>query len=424
MIRASALYIVIVIALVIALLCSSLIVVAYYYKLQYQKMYRITQLQNNVSSGVAILIAGDDTSLNYNLGKTISLFGGDADTIFIKGMTWGVYDIGAVKARIQNYSLYKTFSIAYGLDSSKWGVLYIPDEERPISVSGKSLIKGDAYIPKAGVKAAYVNNAAYEGDKNIVTGKFHHSDKNLPALDTKRLSQIEQLLSKQLNADSNFAVTDSDRNSFLSATHVYNLGHQATLLKNIKLDGNIILHSDTSIIIDSSAVLNNVIIAAKYIHVKEGFKGVCQLFATDSLTIEKQCSFNYPSCIGLYRLKSYSFSVPAHLFIGGQTRIEGVVFICDKNFQLEKSPIITLAKNVTIYGQIFSQGFVELNDNALVNGNLTTRRFLYQSSYTRYENYIINARLDETQLSRYYLTSSLMPVSSSKKQVLQWLESN
>ncbi|HWZ34689.1 MAG TPA: hypothetical protein VNW51_00940 [Mucilaginibacter sp.] len=325
---------------------------------------------------------------------------------------------------IQKDTLYKTFSMANEVDSGKWGVLYLADEDRPVSVSGRSLIKGDAYLPKAGAKAAYVNNAAYEGDKNIISGKIHNSGKTLPALDTRRLAQIEQILGQPLKADSNLAIYDSVKNSFLLTTRVFDLGHKVIALSNIKLDGNVILHSDTSIIIEPSAVLNNVIIAAKYIRVKEGFLGTCQLFATDSMTIEKHCSLLYPSCTGLYRLKSYSFSVPPHLFIGEQTQVQGLVFSYDKNFNAEKAPVITLAKNATITGQIYSQGYVELNNGVTVKGNLTTKRFLYQSSFTRFENYIINTKLDETQLSRYYLTSGLMPVSSSKKRVLQWLESN
>jgi len=423
MIRASALYMVVVIALVIGLLCSSLVVVAYYYRLQDQKMSRIMQLQTNLSSGVAILLASQDISSNTE-EKTFSLFGGDRDTVSIKKIPWGGYEVGAVRAMIQKDTLYKTFTIANEVDSSKWGVLYLADEDRPVSVSGKSVIKGDAYLPQAGAKAAYINNAAYEGDKNIVTGKIHNSNKTIPALDTKRLSQIEHLFDQPVKADTNLVMADSVKNSFLAAAHVFDLRRKAVTLSNIKLEGNIVLHSDTSIIIEPSATLNQVIITAKYIHVKAGFQGTCQLFATDSLTIEKNCNFFYPSCIGLHRLKSYSFSVPPHIFIGEQTQVQGLVFGWDKNFNAQKAPIITLAKNVTIAGQVYSQGYVELNNGVMVKGNLTTKRFLYQSGYTRYENYIINTKLDETQLSRYYLTSDLMPVSSSKRKVLQWLESN
>lgn len=78
MIKASALYIVIIMALVIALLCSSLIVAAYFYRAQYQQKFRYDQLANNVNSGITILLGTKDSV--YSNGKTLSLFGGDADS--------------------------------------------------------------------------------------------------------------------------------------------------------------------------------------------------------------------------------------------------------------------------------------------------------------------------------------------------------
>jgi hypothetical protein len=56
MLKASALYLVIVITLVIGVICSSLIVVAYFYREQYQRAFRYDALQNNLNSGINILI--------------------------------------------------------------------------------------------------------------------------------------------------------------------------------------------------------------------------------------------------------------------------------------------------------------------------------------------------------------------------------
>ncbi|HEY2583462.1 MAG TPA: hypothetical protein VGI43_16740, partial [Mucilaginibacter sp.] len=110
MIKASALYIVIIIALVIGVICSSLIVAAYFYKTQYQKKFRYDQLENNLNSGINILLAGNDSA--YSAGKTVSLFNNDADSVLIKQISLGVYDIGIAEAFIQKDTLFKSFSIA------------------------------------------------------------------------------------------------------------------------------------------------------------------------------------------------------------------------------------------------------------------------------------------------------------------------
>src|SRR5579863_1519665 len=126
MLKDSALYIVIIIALVISLLCSSLIVAAYFYKIQYQKKIRYDQLENNLGSGINILTASTDTS--YATGKTFSLFNNESDSVSLKRVFWGVYDIGVSKAFSQSDTLYKAFSTANSIVSSKWVALYLIDE--------------------------------------------------------------------------------------------------------------------------------------------------------------------------------------------------------------------------------------------------------------------------------------------------------
>jgi len=69
-------------------------------------------------------------------------------------------------------------------------------------------------------------------------------------------------------------------------------------------------------------------------------------------------------------------------------------------------------------------GMVRFKDGGTINGSVFTNRFLYQSTYTTYENYLINTTLDASKLSPYYLTSSLFPLAGKKQKIMQWLESN
>jgi len=420
MLKASALYIVIIIALVIGLLCSSLIVVAYFYRLQYQKTFRYDLLQNNLSSGVNILSANQDSS--FAAGKALSLFGGDADSVMLKKMPWGIYDIGISQAFIQKDSLHQSFMIASTIDSSKWASLYLIDEDRPLSVSGKTMIKGDAYIAKAGVKEAYVDNKSYQGDKQLIIGKIHNSEKELPVLNTNRIGQLEKYFSPSLAINDAVLKQDSLHNSFLAQTYIAHFGKKIETLENIKLSGNLILCSDTTLIISNTAHLENVIIFARSILVKSGFNGSCQLFATDSIGVERNCVFNYPSSLAVMRFQKSIISLPMLLHIGEHTDILGLVFTYDKNFDRDKQPLIDLNKDVKITGQIYSQGILGLSDGVIVNGSIFTSRFLYQSSFTRYENYLINTTINSTALSPYYLNSDLMPTSAKKKKILEWLD--
>jgi hypothetical protein len=422
MLKASALYMVIIIALVIGILCSSLIVTAYFYRLQYQKTFRYEQLQNNVASAVNILLGSTDTS--YAAPKTFSLFDRDADSVSIQKIFWGTIDIGVAKAMIQQDTLYKTFAIANTIDSSKWGAVYLDDNSRPLSLSGNTSIVGDAYLSPAGVDQAYVNNQAYTGDKRLITGVKHNSEKTLPPLNIGRLQKLQQLIQQNRKNDPGLPNTDSISNSFLLPTKIINLGKTVSTLKHIKLAGNIILVSDTALTLDSTVQLNNVIIIAQSITVNSGFHGACQLFAHDTIGVQQRCQFDYPSTLAIARFDPASILKKSEkISLYNNVVFNGCIFTYEQQAST-LPPLIHIGQKTIVKGLVYSQGYVEFQDKAEIDGSVFTDRFLYQTSFTRYENYLVNTTLNEKLLSPYYLTSALFPVATKKKKILQWLEAN
>lgn len=420
MLKASALYIVIIIALVIAVLCSSLIVAAYFYRSEYQKKFRYDQLQNNLNSGVNILLVGADTS--YNRGATFSLYNNDADSVTLKKIFWGMYDIGTSIAFAQKDTSYKTFSIGYNLDSGKWAALYLIDEDRPLSLSGKTSIIGDVYIPKAGITTAYVDNKAYQGDKRLVIGTRKSSEKTLPPLSQARLDQFQRFMQQSHPGDSSISRKDSVSQSFLLPTKYFNFKKTVQNIGNIQLNGNIILVSDTTITIDSTAHLKDILVFAKSIKIKSGFNGNCQFFAKDSISIDSNCRFAYPSCLGILRFGQAGLApIQEYIHLGNGCNFAGMIFTYEKNMSALK-PLVDLGKRVKITGQLYSQGGLRTKDSVEVDGSVFTSQFLYQDAFTLFQNYLINITMSSKALPPYYLTGDLCPVAGQKKKVLQWLE--
>jgi hypothetical protein len=169
--------------------------------------------------------------------------------------------------------------------------------------------------------------------------------------------------------------------------------------------------------------LDNVLIFAKAIIVQEGFRGTCQLFASDSIAVGRNCHFSYPSCLGIIRSKTTKFSAQARISVGEGTTITGTIFTWEKTPNQLK-PLIQLNKRDTINGQVYSQDAVAFKDGCIIHGSVFSTRFLYQNSFTLYENYLINLQLNSNKLSPYYLSSSMLPVASKKEGILQWLEGN
>ena len=420
MVKASSLYIVLIVSFIIALICSSLIAAAYFYRISYQQKFRYDRLQNNLQSGISLLLSERESTFPGT--EKTSLFDNDIDSVITLQQHWGVFDVGSAQAFIQQDTLRKSFMLAKSIDSAKWSALYLIDEDRPLSVSGQTSIRGNVRIPKAGIRAAYVNNQAYKGDPKFVDGHIYNSEKTVPALDDKRLSQLTAQLSGNPEALP-FPLNDSlIENSFFEPVRCLKLDGLFTL-KNMTLKGNIILYSDTTLFIDSTVKLSRVLIFAKSVVIGNGFKGNCQIFASDSVSAGKGAVFTYPSCIGLLPAPGRRTGLPPKVSMGEKARFDGLIF----SYEKEKAPLpatIYFGKGSRITGQLYNTGTVALKDSVQINGSITCRKFLYQTDFTAYENFLINVRINAKALSPYYLTSDLLPVAKKRKKVLLWLEGN
>lgn len=418
MIRASALYMVIIIALVIAVLCSAVIVAGYFYRAQYQSSFRNSKLQLNLASATNILLA--DTANTYQEESTFGLFNEADDSVSVQRKPWGIFDVGIAKAFKQGDTVYNAFTIADAIDTAKWVALYVPDEDRPLSVSGKAFIRGTASIPKAGIREAYVDGNGYEGDKHLVIGRITNSGRELPPLNPKRLKLLDNTTDLAIKANTWVPREDSIKNSFLQPVRYLYLGKNAATLHDIDIEGNIIISSDTTLTIDASTSLRNVIIRAPGIVINSGFHGNAQFFATDSISVGERCVFDYPSCLAVLK-RSPLEKGRALISIGNHTVVNGTVAAWQE-FKASLLPLIKMGDNVSVKGQVYSLGIVSYKNNNLVYGSIFTGRFLYQNNFSAYENYLIGNTVDAKKLSPYYLSSMLLPSMSSKNKVLQWLE--
>jgi hypothetical protein len=420
MLKASSLYIVIIISFIIAVICSSLIAAAYFYRLSYQKKFRYDNLQNNLQSGINLLLS--EREAPYREMEKISLFNNDVDSVITGKLPWGIFDIGIVRAYIQQDTLQKSFMIAKNIDSAKWVALYLIDEDRPLSVSGQTLIRGNVRIPKAGIRAAYVDGKAYKGDPKFVDGHIYNSEREIPAFGPLKLEQLNNAFSDP-GQSVPLPLDDSLlENSFFKRT-LFLKADGKSGIKNIDIKNNIILYSDTTLYIDSTAHLDHMVIFAKSVIFGQGFRGNCQVFARDSVIVGKNAVFTYPSCIGLLPTSGQKTGMPPKVSIGEATRFDGVIFYYEKEKPTIPT-IISLGKKSKLTGRLYTQGTISLKDSVEIDGSVTCHKFLYQSNFTSYENFLINTRISAKALSPYYLTSDLLPMAGKKKKVLLWLEGN
>lgn len=426
MIKAGALYMVVIVSLLIAMLSASLLTIAFFYRQEVQKKLRQDRLLNNLESGTAILLS--DVFAQYDQTHHVDLFEAGTDSLTLRKEFWGVYGLNLVKA----FELKDTLKHAF-LSANTFAdqhAIYLTDEDRPLSVSGSTQITGDGQLPKSGLRQAYVDGKPYRG-KTLINGNIHDSGRDLPPLDEEVLQDIIYYLKPLDNKDSEFKdlikglsfdVQDSLENSFFNDAKVYYLDAAVMELGGRKLSGKIILVSDTIVQIAADSQLDQVQIYAPAIIVASGFKGSCQLFARDSIIIGKDCVFDYPSFAGVFKPEDHP--IQAKLSIGEGSSFSGILL----SYEKKRSPLqtlISLSKGCKINGEVYATGLVKLEKTVRVYGKTYAKRFIMQTPATLYENYLIDINLNRKLLSKYYLSSSIFKGVANgnmqQQRILKWL---
>ncbi|TDQ11567.1 hypothetical protein [Pedobacter metabolipauper] len=410
MVKAAALYIVIVISLLIAVISASLLTVAFYYRLEVQKKARMDKLLENVQSGTAIMLSEGFTKYDEEL--ILDLYGDEKDSVILSKTKWGVFDQFALKTFELKDTIKRSFFS--GTIFTDQNAIYLADEDRPISVSGKTTITGNGQLPKAGLKQAYVDGTPYLG-KEMIYGTISDSGRDLPPLDETAIKKIRLYLDSSGGLD--FNIKDSVSNSFQNKELIY---HLADLQKigAVKVSGKIILISDTTININADTRLEDVQVYAPAIVVESGFKGSCQLFATDSIAIGKDCVFEYPSFAGVF--KPEDGKMQSKVSLGEGSKFSGIL-LSYENKRSDLQTMVSLGKNCLVNGEIYATGYIKLERDITIQGKVSAKRFMLQTPQTLYENYLIDLVLNRKILSKYYLSSTIFKREKQEQKILKWL---
>lgn len=415
MIKASALYISLILSMLIVLICGSLLSLGYIYRMENKKQERRDRLEANLASGMAIVL---EESFKPDTLLQTGLYGTEGDSVLLDKQAWGVFELGLVKAWENTDTLQKAFLIgAVMKDTLK--VLELSDEDRPLSISGKSLIKGTALLPKSGIKAAYVENATYI-DKTLVYGRIKDSGRELPEPDEAILKQARKLIEEMTGEDKVAGLLDKDstQHSFFKPVRKIHLGVEDADLSGLTIKGNVMISCDTTLVLDAASKLDKVILIAPHVRIGEGFKGNIQVIATDSITLGNKVQLDYPSALLVLKHDTAKFQV--RIDIGKDCRIAGQVLAYEKARSL-LMPMVVVGEGTQIKGEVYVKGYLNLGKKSAVQGSVSLIRFMARTASSLYENYLIDVQLNRPALSRYYLSSKLLNKETLQNKVLCWL---
>ena len=412
MLKAGALYFAIVMAFFIAIITASLIMLAAHFRTSYLKEVRYARLLNNLNSGIGYVLADQDTSIPK---LAVDLFKNQSDSVLLERKNWGVYNLAVVKSYILGDTLSKVFFTGIRTDKDP-DVLYLSDEDRPLSVSGNTRLTGDAALPKAGIKQSYAEGKPYTGDKKLIDGKITSSKRTLKGLNSNMVKEIQARFKPVVKPLQALNVSKLSV-SFKDSTRTFRLAAGSKI--DSELEGNIILVSDTSVTISAAAKLSHIQIYAHSVIVESGFKGNCQIFARDSVVVGENVRFDYPSVVGVLRTVAAA-NQPSVTF-GKGLYFNGIVFTYEEKRSAMQT-LISLGKESRSNGEVYSTGLIKVQKGVFIAGKVSCNRFIMQTPVTLYENFLIDVVFNRKARSKYYLSSGLFEGQAKEKEVLQWLK--
>lgn len=416
MLRAGSLFYALAISVVIAIVSGGLLMAAYFTRIGIRQDETVVELQRNLQSGLELLL---DESFTSTAPVETDLFGHGNDSVELQKKSWGAFEIALVKAHRRNRS--QQLAAATGWQNEDATALVLADLDRPLSVAGKTELRGDCYLPKAGIQRAYIEGQSYLGDR-LVYGQQKTSERFLPPYNEKLVNDLLQLFdfspgeNDSVITPQELQLRDSLDNSFFN-TPLYVVSSSAISLNNEIISGQVCIVSRQSIHLGKNAALKNVVLVAPKIIIDDDVAGEFQAFARDSLIAGKNVQLHYPSVLAVTGTAKSPDG--ALLAIGEKSTVMGELFVCSRANDFRKNVRVQVSSGATVYGSIYCDGLLDLQGS--VSGSVICRKFELKTNSAVYDNHLLNAVIDRGKRNAAYVGSSLVPMLHARKTVVQWL---
>ena len=420
MIKAGSLFYAIVISLIIAIVSSSFILFAYLSRIQFENFEINQQLNLDADSGLNLLLSKQSV-VGINEQKSIDLFNTGNGNISLSRKSWGAYEILIAKAVFKNTEVTRIAQVGFYPDSTHLYSLYLVDEDKPLAICGNTIVNGTAYLPKAGVKRAYIEGESFVGN-TLINGQIKESEKTLPKFNSTLIENINTVFTKKniTGNDSTINIQgeltgDTVTNNFQNKTLVF-INSASIIISGGIYSGNIAVISDKQITVSANAELKDVMIFSPKIIIEKGFRGNLQAFASDSIFIEKNVTLTYPSVLGL--VKDDKLTSASTITLNENDTVAGNLFVYKNEAGVLKPTGLIIKEKAVVLGQAYSNGYVDLKGTII--GSLMCNKIILSTSSSVYENHLLNAVIDVSRLPKQYVGINLVEESKVKK-VVKWL---
>ena len=397
-IRAGALQFVLFIGAVIAILLLTFVLLSHSHSLFGKQTERLVQTVKSADSGLSLAL-----KRALPLGDTVPLQLGMAEEITVKGVReyWGVYEKFTVTASTAAHDFSKTALVGHGI-TEDFPALYLQDNERPMIIVGNAKITGDAFLPKQGIRTGNISGNSYY-HSNLIYGRQRQSRKQLPALNTEVQSYLRNVGQPAYGGKTEDANVLSQgivlQRSFKEPTlFIYG---STIELSNLRLTGNIVVNASQKIIVDPSSVLEDVILSAPEIQIKNRVKGRFQAVAKQHISVGEYCELAYPSALVVTADRPGEQTAQRPLIhLKPNSNIRGALVALGSFEEQRFYPQMKIEEKATVVGEVYCEQNLELKGT--IAGRVNTAAFMALENGSIYQNHLYQGSIDRTLLPQQY----------------------
>jgi hypothetical protein len=419
--KSGALQFTVFVAVLIALLLSGLILYAYtFIYMKEQSKGAIENIQLS-SIGMSHLLKQQEFNTDT---LSIDFIKNENQSVKVYLSPWGIFEKAFVTSQFRKKIFRKTAIIGSLINSDESPTLFLQETQNPLTVVGKTTIKGNAYLPTQGIKAGYIAGNSYYGSQ-LIYGAVKKSTSSLPKLNVSTLESLSFYLKeyKFLKQEDFINLMTDERIvvSFKEKTKG-SYSKKTIVLENNNIAGNIIIKSDTLVRIKSTAFLKDIIVIAPIVEIEDGVIGNFQVIASKRITVGKRCKLNYPSALVLYQDNKTNVSLGSNtifenkIFIDSGSMIRGSVLYFQTKGTPDFQTQIVLEKDTQIKGQVYCNGNFELRGT--VSGSVYTKQFIANQSGSIFVNHIYNGVIENENVPTVF---GGIIFENEPKTIMKWL---
>lgn len=418
--KAGALQLTLHIVIVIGLLLTAFVLLVYLHKRFKLQTSFVKETIENCDRGIDYAIKNrviNNDTISVNLNDE------DYKSLKIYKDFWGAFEKVSVVSKIKTHRFDKTALIGSGQLDINRPSLFLKETKTPLVLVGNTNLEGLAYLPVQGVKPGYISGESYNGTKLIYGSSKVIS--RFPELSSEWLNYINTIHLKGTKIDNNqylqIEVGENYINSFTKPTQVIYANGKVDL-SFITLTGNIVVQSQSEIVVNASSNLKDVMLIAPKISIQDGVTGNFQAIANKNISVGDNVNLTYPSSLILNEKGNSQSSNSSNtksetpITIGNNSTISGQVIFNGRPKLNNYNTQIFISEDATIRGEVYCNQNLELLGE--VEGTVFTHNFLVNKGGSIYQNHLYNAKISVNELNESYVG---LLVNDSKKALAKWL---